>query len=410
MTTQKIDPNNTDAVQLNKRVRRTLDHVKNSTTDYYHEMRRYEAQDYTDPERAKLERDRIFGRVPSIVCHSSEVAKPNDFITVQMPRNNIIVVRQKNGTVKSFVNACRHRGAMVESEPAGRARLFSCPYHRWSYDTNGDLREITRANTFGEVDREQRGLIEIPTEERHGFIWVVDRVDADIDVAGWLGEEFDQILEEFQLDKLVNAQSGSSEYEINWKITQDAFLDAYHIQYAHPNTAGKHVHTNATAVEDFGRHARQTTPRKTIDRWLEEDPGDIDLTPFVTEAYFLLPNSTLIRQPDHFQLLTFRPDREDPQRSIMEMRVLAPTIEDSGMDEERWHKLWEKNWQILITVLQNEDVPILEGAQKAMQSDDAGSLLLGHNEYMNHIFHRELAKLLAADSPVTPLPNSAPGA
>src|SRR5690625_137611 len=410
MASEQVSEKTFDSVEFNKRIRRALQHVKNSTTDSYSKIHQFDADIFRDPDLAKLERDRIFGAVPTIACHSSEVAKPNDFVTIQMPRNNLIVVRQKDGTVKSFVNACRHRGAMVEKEEAGRARLFSCPYHRWSYDTNGDLREITRANTFGEVDRRQRGLIEIPTEERHGFVWVVDRFGADINVAEWLGEKVDGILEGFQLDKLVNVRSGQFEYKINWKITQDAFLDAYHIQYAHPNTAGKHVQTNATAVEDFGRHARQTTPRKTIDRWLEEDPGDIDLTPFVTEAYFLLPNSTLIRQPDHFQLLTFRPDREDPQRSIMEMRVLAPTIEDSGMDEERWHKLWEKNWQILITVLQNEDVPILEGAQKAMQSDDAGSLLLGHNEYMNHIFHRELAKLLAADSPVTPLPNSAPGA
>ena len=384
-----------DKQEFNQRVRRALEHVKNSTTDSYPEMRRFEADSFIDPDIAKLERDRIFGAVPTIVCHSSEIARANDFVTLQMPRNNLIVVRQKDGSVKSFVNACRHRGAMVEAKAAGRARLFSCPYHRWSYDTNGDLREITRANTFGEVDRAKQGLIEIPTEERHGFVWVVDRFGADINVAEWLGPEFDAILADFQIDNLINYKSEQYEYKINWKISQDAFLDAYHIQYAHPNTAAKHVHTNAIAVEDFGSHARSTTPRKSIDRWLEEDPGDEDLTPYVTEAYFLGPNSTLLRQPDHFELLTFRPDRNDPQTSIMEMRLLVPKFEDMDVTQERYDRLWTKNWQILIDVIQSEDIPLLQGAQISLQSDDAGSMVLGHNEHVNHIFHREVARLLS---------------
>ena len=123
-----------------ERIRRALDHLRNDTTDEYEHLTWFEPGEFVDPATAKLERDRVFGRVPTIVAHGSEIPRAGDFFTLQMPRNNVIVVRQRDGSVKTLVNQCRHRGAMVEKEEKGRCRLFSCPYHRWSYDTDGTLR------------------------------------------------------------------------------------------------------------------------------------------------------------------------------------------------------------------------------------------------------------------------------
>jgi phenylpropionate dioxygenase-like ring-hydroxylating dioxygenase large terminal subunit len=381
-----------------QRIRRALELLRNQTTDTVDEVVGFAASEFTDPILAQRERDHIFGRVPSIVAHGSEVARPYEFLTVQMPRNNVLVVRQKDGTVKAFVNLCRHRGALLEQNEKGRCRLFSCPYHRWSYEPDGALRAVTRENTFGELDHQKHGLIELPCEERHGFIWLVDDAHASIDVADWLGPEMDSILAGYQLDKLVCYRAAGFDEPTNWKIMQDAFLDGYHIQYAHPNTAGKIIHTNVMAFEDFGRHCRFIAPRKSIDRWLEEDPGDRSLDPFVTETHFLLPNSTLLRQPDHFQLLTFRPHPSDPTQSRMEQRLMVPGLEESGMDEEHWSRLWNKNWEILLAVLHNEDFPLLRNSQRGMASADAGDMLLGRNEVANHVFRRETKRLLHVDS------------
>jgi phenylpropionate dioxygenase-like ring-hydroxylating dioxygenase large terminal subunit len=375
------------------RIRRALDHLRNQTTDEYGSIGSFEATDFTDPGIAARERDLVFGRVPSIVAHTSELPEPHDFLTLRMPRNQIIVVRQKDGGVKAFVNLCRHRGALLEEREKGRCRLFSCGYHRWSYDTDGTLRTVTRGSTFGEIDRAEHGLVELPTQERHGFIWLVDDADADIDVADWLGPDMDGVLSQYGLADLVAFQAEGFEEPVNWKIMQDAFLDGYHIQYAHPNTAAKHVHTNVQAFEDFGRHCRFIAPRKTIDRWIDEDPGDRSLAKDVIETHFLMPNSTLLRQPDHFQLLTFRPHPKDPGRSRMEMRLIVPKVEDSGMDEESWSRLWAKNWKILLAVLHQEDFPLLRGSQSGMESASAGPMLLGRNEIANHVFHRELRRL-----------------
>jgi phenylpropionate dioxygenase-like ring-hydroxylating dioxygenase large terminal subunit len=203
----------------------------------------------------------------------------------------------------------------------------------------------------------------------------------------------DTALAGYGLEELVNFRGEGFDEPVNWKIMQDAFLDGYHIKFAHPNTAGKIIHTNVLAVEDYGRHARFLSPRKSIDRFLEEDPGDADLGRHVTESHFVGPNSTLLRQPDHFQLLTFRPHPADPARSRMEMRVLVPTVEASGFSEAAWEKRWNKNWQILLDVLHAEDFPLLRASQEAVSSADAGGMLLGRNEVINQIFHREVRRL-----------------
>lgn len=377
-----------------ERIRRALDHLRNDTTDEYEEITWFEPTEFTDPDLAKIERDRVFGRVPTIAVHGSEIPRAGDFVTLTLPRNNVIVVRQRDGGVKTLVNHCRHRGAMVEKEEKGRSRLFSCPYHRWSYDTDGTLRTITRDNTFGDADCAERNLVQLPTEERHGFVWVVDNAGADIDVAEWLGPEMDEIMGSYGLDKMVTTRIQRFDEPINWKLMQDAFLDGYHIQYAHPNTAAKHIHTNVMAFEDFGNHCRFLNLRKTIDRWIEEDPGDRSLAEHVTESHLVGPNSTLLKQPDHFQLLTFRPDRNDPQRCHMEIRLVAPVLEDSGLTEERYNRIWDKNVEILVAVLHNEDFPILRNSQQSMASANAGNMLLGRNEVANQVFRRSIQSLI----------------
>jgi phenylpropionate dioxygenase-like ring-hydroxylating dioxygenase large terminal subunit len=329
-----------------ERIRITLEHLRQGTTDELAEVVRFGPRDFTDPGIARRERERVFGRVPSIVAHASEVAAPGDTLRVVMPTHEVVLTRRDDGALAA----------------------------RGSGDDGPEL----------------------PVEERHGLVWLVDGPGAEIDVAAWLGAGMDAVLAGYRLEDLVLYRGDGFDEPANWKLMQDAFIDNYHIQYAHPRTAAKHVHTNVQTVEDFGRHVRMCSPRKSIDRWLAEDPGDHDLALDVIDGHFLLPNSTLLRQPDdHYELLTFRPHPTDPGRCQMEMRLLVPTLEASGMTPERWTRLWEKNWAILVAVLLDEDFPILRGSQQALGSADAGDMLLGRNESVNQIFRRELGVLMA---------------
>ena len=177
----------------------------------------------------------------------------------------------------------------------------------------------------------------------------------------------------------------------------DAFLDGYHIKFAHPNSAGRVIHTNTYVVEDYERHARFISPRKSLDGWLEHDPGeDEQMVEHVMLTHFIGPNCTLLQLPDNFQVLTFYPVSDDPFESHMEMRLLVPPREQSGLDEEAWKAKWDKNWYILQKVLAGEDFPILRGIQKAYGNEVSTPTVLGRNEILNQAFHREIAHLRAA--------------
>jgi phenylpropionate dioxygenase-like ring-hydroxylating dioxygenase large terminal subunit len=229
---------------------------------------------------------------------------------------------------------------------------------------------------------------------------MIDNARRTIDVESWLGPEMDAILAGYKIEDLVSVTPHSFDRPTNWKIMQDGFLDNYHVKYAHPNTAGKVLHTNKLALEDFGRHFWFLAARKSIDRYIGDDPADwndTDVEKHTIESCFLAPNSMLLKHATHIELLTFRPYGADPENSVMEMRIMAPTIGATGLDQEAWDRLWAKNWKIMISIIHDEDFPILEGSQKAMRSQDAGTMLLGRNELGNHLFRRELARLVTIE-------------
>ena len=374
-------------------VRGLLAHLRAGTTDQCEGVARLDPAIFTDPEIARRERERIFGRVPFIAAHSSEVPEPHDYLAKRLPRNEVLIVRQPDRSIRVLVNMCRHRGARLADEAAGHCRVFTCQYHGWSYNLDGSLRNVTFRDSFGEPG-EGVGLVELPAEERHGFIWVVDQPGAAIDVASWLGPETDAILASYRMGDLVCYRAGTFAEPVNWKIMHDAFLDGYHIKFVHPNSAGRQIHTNTYVIEDHGRHCRFASPRKSLDRWLESDPSDDEpMAGHIMLSHFIGPNCTLLQLADNYQLLSFFPVSDDPARSHMEMRLLVPPLDTTGMDEPAWTEKWDKNWDILEKVLLGEDFPLLRGIQRAYANQAATATILGRNEVLNQAFHREVARL-----------------
>jgi phenylpropionate dioxygenase-like ring-hydroxylating dioxygenase large terminal subunit len=371
-----------------------LAHLRAGTTDQLPGEMRLHPSIFIDPDIARAEVDGVFGRVPMIAAHSSELPEPFRYVTKRLPRNEVVLVRLGDQSVRAYVNMCRHRGAQLLTEDSGHCRVFSCPYHGWSYDLEGCLRRITFSESYGREPGDDLNLVSLPVEERHGFIWVVDSPDAAIDMASWLGPQTDAILASYGMADLHCYRTASFDQPANWKILHDAFLDGYHIKFAHPSSAARVIHTNTYVVEDFGRHCRFASPRKSLDAWLDRDPDpDEPMLRHVMMTHFLGPNCTLLQLEDHFEALTFYPISGDPAESRMEMKLLVPRQEESGLDEQAWQSKWEKNWHILEVVLTGEDFPILRSIQRVYASASATPTLLGRNEVLNQIFHREVKRL-----------------
>ena len=149
---------------------------------------------YTDPEQAEREWNEWFVGMPQLIGMSGDLPQADSFFTNNEYGIPILATRDKKGCFRAFVNACRHRGAVVESELRGVKRRFTCPFHSWTYDTEGTLVGLPKAEHFGEVDKECLGLRELPAEERHGLLFVHPDPEGVIDLdwllGAWFNEEF----------------------------------------------------------------------------------------------------------------------------------------------------------------------------------------------------------------------------
>ena len=128
---------------------------------------------YTCPDRFKAEQEKIFRAYPVLVCHTSELPEPNSFITRDVAGLPVLITRDQEGAAQAFLNVCRHRGARLESQESGCKRMFSCPYHAWSYGADGTLKGVPHEKQgFPDLDRSAHSLTKLPTAEKHGWIFV----------------------------------------------------------------------------------------------------------------------------------------------------------------------------------------------------------------------------------------------
>ena len=140
---------------------------------------------FSDPATFAKEKA-LYERSPLALIASSEIANANDFVVRNAVGRSVLVTRDEDGRAHAYLNYCRHRGA----EPAhgcGNARRFTCPYHGWVYDPKGALVGLPLRDRHDNLDLGNYGLVELPSEERHGFVWVVLQRDLPIDVAAHLG-------------------------------------------------------------------------------------------------------------------------------------------------------------------------------------------------------------------------------
>lgn len=210
---------------------------------------------FSDEEIYRLELDRIFHRCWLFLGHESMIPRPGDYMTNYMGEDNVIVWRDQDGVVRAFLNTCLHRGNKVCLYDVGRATSLTCSYHGWTYNCEGKLTGVPFFNEayFGELDKSQWGLIEVPRVTSYGGLlfgcWDRDVISLD-DYLGDLRWYFDNLLLVEDMGGL-EALPGCQRYQMvgNWKNFAENFAgDHYH---------GPTTHMSAILVGQRGPEAAE---------------------------------------------------------------------------------------------------------------------------------------------------------
>lgn len=374
--------------------RELLRHIAAGTTSLAEQVTLNPTAAYTDRSLLALERELLFREYPLLMGLSCQVAEPGDYLTDDFSGVPIVVVRHADGALRAFVNVCRHRGARLVLGSGRIAGRFVCPYHGWSYGLDGRLARVPQRDGFAGLDFATYGLCPLPVAEKHGMIWVRpspgEAFDIDAHLAG-LGAE----LESYGCAGYHFYESRVIEREMNWKIVIDTFLEPYHFAYLHRDTVGPIFIPNLCLFHPFGLNLRETLPRRSILDLRDRPEAEWDLVTHSAIVYVLFPNTVFIMQADHIETWRVYPQGDRPDRCVMYLDFYIP--EPPTTESARRH--WQRNMDLAIRTVDQEDFPTGEGVQRGFASGAQAHLTYGRNEPALAHFENAVRAALAAFQP-----------
>ncbi len=368
-------------------IRKILEHNEQDSTDMLPETMSNPVSNYTDPDQLQQEIDVLFRNFPLVVAHTSELANVGDFITHDDTGVPLLVNRSAEGQLKAFLNVCRHRGARVEGEPCGNARRFTCPYHAWSYDLDGELRGMPQPVGFDTVDREDFGLVELPVFERFGLVWVVPSPqDKPIDIDAWLAplhEQFDGL----DLANHVIFEKWALHKDMSWRLALEGFQESYHFCSAHRDTACSNYLDNQSVWSSYQPHMRHSVPLPQVLKLRDQPEDEWDYRPNFMTQNFVFPANFVQSMTDHVYVHTILPTGQGTCAFHCMMLVPKGTEVDKA-------KYWRANYDVVRTVF-DEDFAIGEGIQKGFEAGANEFFTFGKYEVGLHHSQKAINDALA---------------
>jgi phenylpropionate dioxygenase-like ring-hydroxylating dioxygenase large terminal subunit len=215
--------------------------------------------DSISPEHYELERDAIFRRTWLNVGRVEQLPKVGSYFTKELDaaRTSVIVVKNTSGEVRAFHNVCRHRGNKLvwndfpREETSGFCRQFTCKYHAWRYNLDGELTFVQQESEFFDLDKADYGLVAIQAEVWEGFIFVNLDMSNTTPLRDYLGK-FGKGIEGYPFHKLTQVHKFRAEIGSNWKLFIDAFAEFYHAPILH---SGQYMPDEARKIQKYGYEA-----------------------------------------------------------------------------------------------------------------------------------------------------------
>jgi choline monooxygenase len=350
---------------------------------------------YTDPQILEIEREKIFRRTWQLVgtldqaCGEVNGAKrtisdPESYFTTEVAGEPIIVVRDKQGTLRAFSNVCRHRAGPI-ALGSGCKNVLRCQYHGWTYTLDGRLIGTPDVEGVEFFDRSTMGMVPLRVETWEKFIFVNFAQNAE-PLAAYLGEIPDQA-RGFQFDGLQFAERRDYVIDCNWKAYVDNYLEGYHIPIAHPGLM-REIDYAQYRTDTYRYYSQQFAPIRAMK---PSDAGERFYAPGtgLQEAlyFWIFPNLMLNIYPDNISTNVIVPLLVDKTLTIFEWFFHEV---DSPKTRERIQKAVAFSDEV-----QQEDILLCENVQKGLRSAtyDRGRYSVKRENGVHH-FHKLLSEFL----------------
>jgi phenylpropionate dioxygenase-like ring-hydroxylating dioxygenase large terminal subunit len=368
-----------------------MDLVDHKTTALADSVMEIDVSEYYDPARFEREKIELFRNYAQFVGPSCMIPEPGDYFAFDDTGIPILIVRNEAGVLNAFVNICSHRGAPLnecESGKAKKGRMFSCPYHGWSYDLEGALIGVPFGSEgFDSIDRSTLGLKRLQVEEKNGMIFVMPNPELRFDIDEVMGG-IDERLSGFGFEDHYYLGSKQVFTNFSWKLNMDTFHEYYHFEFLHPNTIAQMAHTNLATYHQYGRNHSMGSAALSIDE-LRDIPHD-QWNPRAHSSYvnYIFPNTVIFVVEDHFQ--TWRVYPISPDRSVVYHSMFLP---EKPADEVQ-RKSYEEYFQMINDVAVQEDYTLVDKINRGINCGIDRKVLVGRNEPGVQNMHRQLHDLL----------------
>jgi phenylpropionate dioxygenase-like ring-hydroxylating dioxygenase large terminal subunit len=187
---------------------------------------------YSDEELLRRERALIFARSWQYGGRAAQVAEPGSYLATDAGGVPILATRDRDGTLRAFVNVCRHRGAVL-MDGCGQRNTLQCHYHAWTYDLDGSLRNAPRSEREPDFDGDDWSLLPASIDTWGPFLFV-NPDPAAVPLAEHLGDLPSILARAIDIDAIEFHSRVEFGANANWKIVVENFLECYHCPTAHP--------------------------------------------------------------------------------------------------------------------------------------------------------------------------------
>jgi glycine betaine catabolism A len=353
---------------------------------------------YFDPAQHRRELGQVWYRNWIYVCRSSDVAEPRSFRTLEIGDQSLFVVRGEDRVLRAFHNTCRHRGSALCRGSAGRfpAAGIVCPYHAWRYSLRGELLQTSSRQAGDGFDLRDYPLYGLPLTEWRGFVFAALTPDP-----APLAENIDvplQLLDNWELDRLVVGHRMSKTIQCNWKIFWENYNECLHCPGVHPRLSQLVPIFGRALLErrddpDWRDHAADENPRYAgglrpgAESWTtdgkpvgapfpkltaeERKAGHVYLTS--------LPSMFLAAHVDYVRVVRLLPLGPEHTAMSIEFLFLPETLADPTRDLSRAIEFTD--------LVMSEDAAICEVNQRGLRALPHSAGVLMPEEYVVRQFH-----------------------